>query len=212
MKKEFIDSLAAELKPRKSPPSLAVYMFRWSIGIALITILSLWILPLRSDLHTKFFEPRFWIESSIWLIAAAISASLVYLSSLPSRLNLRNQWIGWAPIVVLVALLLTRLQTDAFALDFSSEMDLYRGRCGIIILLVGVLASTGLFALIRKNAPTRPAFTGAWAAASAGCIGSFMMQFVCQYENAAHLFFWHFLPLLLLGVIGTQFGKKILHW
>ena len=212
MNTDLIDSLAAELRPRKKAPSLLGYLLRWSVGVVLITVLALSILTLRPDLNLRIVEARFWIETIALFTASAVSAAVVYLSSIPARLSPRNRRLGWLALAMVVAILLLRFQNEAFFVDFSSEITIYRGGCGLFILTVGIVASGILFALIRKHASTRPGFTGVWAAVSAGCFGSFLMQFVCQYENAAHLFIWHFLPLVILAILGLQTGRKFLRW
>jgi hypothetical protein len=93
--------------------------------------------------------------------------------------------------------------------DFSNELDFYQGRCGIIILAAGTLVSVIGFSVIRRIVFAPAGEIGGSALLSSGCFASFIMQFVCAHENPLHLFIWHFMPLMLLGLAALCFEKRV---
>jgi hypothetical protein len=209
---DLIQGLSEDLAPQRQAVSASGFMVRWGVAGGVLVLLML-TFQVRGDLSVRAMEPRFWLESGFWLLSAAIAAALVYRSSIPSLLRKRDQNWGFFALAGVLALLAFRLaNSGAMNAELPGEMDLHRGRCGSIILGVGIVAGLGFFAWARQAAPTRQGLTGLWIAVSAGCLGSFAMQFVCEHDNVLHVWIWHVTPVLLLSCAGMALGRRYLRW
>jgi hypothetical protein len=164
--------------------------------------------PYRAFLPSDLNQPMFWVESAFWIMASIASAVCAYQSSFP--VWPKNQAKAFA--LGLIAALFLYTLTKSGAESFSGEVGLERGGCGIFIFLFGALSAVWMVSIIRKAAPTHLAETGAWAAASTGCLGATFMHMVCPHENIAHLLMWHLTPVVLLVSVGSVTARKVLSW
>jgi hypothetical protein len=64
--------------------------------------------------------------------------------------------------------------------------------------------------MLRRAAPLSQGWTGGLALLSAGSLAMLGTQMVCANDDAAHLLFWHFGPLLAATVVGIHLGRQLL--
>lgn len=208
---DLIQKLSADLRP--SPAGfLAKRAAACLAGTLAFTALALWLLPIRPDLPSRLARPFFWAETVLWLAATGLGAWMVYESAVPGRWRPARQAPALTALGLLTAALLARLSGSGLGAEFAGEFNPARGDCGPLILAIAAAESALLFWLARQGASTRPRATAAWAAASAGCLGAFVMQFVCFRDNTLHIFMWHFTAIALVVVAGAAAGKRALRW
>jgi hypothetical protein len=187
----------------------------WGLVLLVLSALYFTILPTRDDLSQVSLSFRFWLETFSWIPAIVVTAWLTFHKHNPSSKRKKIDQSKFLPIFAPFLLVFIRMHAHGDSMvggfsdaDLLTELDFYRGRCGLIILTTGVLASVIGLSIVRKQIFNNEIEIGGWALASSGCFGSFLMQFVCAHESPLHLFIWHFLPLMLLGVMALSIEKR----
>ncbi len=205
---ELIKNLSLELKPFESESARTgvAFMAKWVAGSTALMILALATFSLRSDAMARLAEPRFVIESLMWLSATVVSAVIVLRSAIPGLLRKRDLMLG----VVFVAIVGALISQRFFQADYAP--DYYRGTCGAVALIIGFLSGLFFTAWLKPLAPTRLELTGTWMAISSGCLGGFIMQFSCPHDNPMHVLIWHGIPVAILSVAGMLLGRRALRW
>ena len=190
-----------------------IFWFFWLSAVIGFLALEVSLLPLREDwFESVFGSPFFWIETLLWGLLA-VGCSYGFLRSVIPGQNQRIEKIGVVTVgLLLFGELLFRGTPFSLGAPPLTELDLWRGRCGGIILLTGFFGCTLLVAIGHRAVPTRLRESGAWAGGAAGAFGALQMQVVCGHENALHVFLWHVIPAVSLTLIGTWVGKRALRW
>jgi hypothetical protein len=209
---DLIQSLARDLGRKEPVVGLPVFMLRWGLASGGFLAVCMLAMPLRWDWHFRHVELRFWAETALWLLSACLAAALVYRSSIPSLLKKGDQKWGFLAIGALLTLLAIRVSGADVRAEWPGEMNYHRGWCGPLILIIGGLSGLGLFAWVRRAAPTNRGLTGLWAAVCAGCLGASEMQLVCAHDNALHVWLWHVTPVLILMGCGWGLAQLGLRW
>jgi hypothetical protein len=213
---ELIRRLSTGLEPVRPMESEVGFYLKCLLGLVPLLLAFGMILPMRDDLGAKFNQPGFLLETLLWLGFTGVGAGVVYRSAIPGLPTRRAIGLGMAILLALAAVIFLRLPTElaheGFREQLREEMDLYRGRCGPIILIIATMSSTGLYAWSRKTAPVNRPQTGAWIALTSGALGSFLMQFACAHDNSLHLLIWHFVPIFALAFLSTQVARVLLRW
>ncbi len=201
------NDLRTKGKERPFEPFLA-----WIVGTAACLIILFFIIRIRPDFTEHYTSSLFQIETALYFLAFMAGAVISYRSSIPLLLQKRDLYIGGALFTAAVALLLSKMPLSGWESELQGELNFYRGRCGPMILGIALVESTLLMLLARRAAPIRPVLTGTWIALTAGTMGLFLMQFVCEHENFLHLILWHAAPVLGLSWVGAVSAKRLLKW
>ncbi len=210
---EFIKKISTEPVSSAAVTWNFLYWVGWLFISVLILAILIVIAPLRADFSRSLVQsPQFLGESFLWLALTVISVYMAYLSVLPGRLRSNFFRILAFLFSSLIAAALFRLTTFGLSNELIGEMDFYRGRCGIIILVSGVVSTSWMFFILRKAAPTRLALTGVLSAVSSAAFCALLMQFICRYENTLHIAIWHFLPIFILSFISSIAAHRFLRW
>jgi hypothetical protein len=209
---ELIKNLATDLpltvgatRTRVSP--LVALGSRWAVAALLLFGGIATTLPVRPDWAEHRQSLLFRLETLLWVFAVFAATAIVYQSGIPSRLKSRTLRLGLIPFAALMGLALAR-----GGFEFEREWDLYRGRCGPLIMVIGVAMAVPLILWARSAAVTRLRVTAAWIALAAGSAGGLAMQFVCGHDEAVHLLVWHFMPVAAMTWVSVGLSKKYLSW
>ena len=84
--------------------------------------------------------------------------------------------------------------------------------CVIEIAGFGIVPAWALFAMLRRAAPLRPAWSGALATLAAAALGAAATQVLCPIDDPAHQLVGHVLPVILLAAAGTLVGRRAFDW
>ena len=84
--------------------------------------------------------------------------------------------------------------------------------CVIEIAGLGVLPAWALFAMLRRAAPLRRAWSAALATLASVALGAAATQFLCPLDDPAHQLVGHVLPVVFLAVSGAIVGRGWLDW
>ena len=209
--KNKIQSLASDLRPFKIADRPLVFLAKWALVFSLLTAAAFGLLPLKPGISELSGQNVFQMEAVLWFLLSLTAGMGVYFSSFPQYQTTKIRFVTFLFFSALLISCLYRT-VGSEELNFVREFDLWRGRCGFLILGASVPFSVFLGSWSRKLASPNPAMTGAFAALSAASLGCFLMQFVCLHDQAMHLMLWHFLPLMLISTAGAYFGRKLFHW
>jgi hypothetical protein len=88
----------------------------------------------------------------------------------------------------------------------------FHSLCLIEIAGLGVVPGWALFAMLRRAAPLRRAWSAAFATLAAVALGAAATQFLCPIDDPAHQVVGHLLPVALLACWGALAGRRSLDW
>lgn len=204
-------SLDLESKPFKLADRPSVFLLKWGLAFSTLVILSLIILPTKPNLSFVMQTSTFFWESGGWFLLSLLSGLGLYYSSFPQYQSSGFKYVCFGVIAALVTFYAVQTYSEK-SLDLASEFDLWRGRCGFLILGMSLIFSTFLGHWSRKLAPPSALATGAFAGMSASALGCLMMQFICLHDMASHKLFWHMAPLFLISTGAALLGRRFLRW
>lgn len=211
---QLIDGLAKAVHfPSESHLWRRAFWLRWSIVAALFALLTYRLAAEFPDVVYLPLDPfnfAFLSVAGLWLLLAFLLIRLAYLSAVPlSNLAPAAKGVVAACIALLGVLLFNESPAHILS-TVGTEMDLWRGPCGVLVFSTGLLAGTMLTFSLRRAAPTRMAMSGMYALAACGSLSSFFMTLICRHENGAHVLLWHALPILILALLGVLAGLGLL--
>lgn len=209
----LIDQLASDSKFRPGAQmSLSGFLTRWGLWSLLTSVTTFILLPAKLNLAYSLSHFSYWAENLLWLGLIIEGARLAYLSSIPG-LNLKKE--GLLTLGILTGLLVftfLRPQPDTVYSELVGEIDLWRGRCGFIILAFSAFHTGFSFYWLRKMAPTSPLLSGALIALSSGALSCLLMQYVCGHENTFHQIIWHMIPVAIVCTLSALISRQLLRW
>ena len=75
-----------------------------------------------------------------------------------------------------------------------------------------LLPALWMFFLMRNFASTHPYSAGSIALLSAFSMGALSLRLTESTDSIMHVVQWHYLPMVVAGVLGLWLGKKFLKW
>ncbi len=206
------EELAKDLKPFRNFDSVQLFLVKWGALTALIMGVAYMILPWEHNLLDRNEDMIFHVENFAWALLSISSGLALYFSSFPEK---RTQVFNHISLFLVSGLFMLTFYHNGYSLSFSEaagELDLWRGRCGFIILGLAALHTGAMVLWAKKGAAASPKLSGLWAALSASSMGCLLMQTVCDHQNSLHLIFWHFVPLAAICFVCSKFVSRKLSW
>ncbi len=197
-----------------SMESLAKFLIKFFILSACTTLMVYFLLPIRENVADKTHHFYYILENLLWFSLSVVSAIALYYRSFPETTDQLLPGLMIALLFALVILALTHhsVGTSDMTHAFSEEMSLWKGRCGMIIIVITFIQSFFLFRWAKTGASGSPALSGILASVSSASLGCLFMQFVCAHDQSLHLLLWHFLPVFAVAFAGQKLGQKVLRW
>jgi hypothetical protein len=84
--------------------------------------------------------------------------------------------------------------------------------CTFSITLTAVLPAMWTFYALRKYASTNYKLAGSVSLLSAFSLGSLWLRLHEETDSMAHVLEWHYLPMLVIVIVGLLLGKQLLKW
>ena len=209
----FIDQLAADLKPVKVQNSPALFTTKLLSTSLFIVAVGLAILTCRNDLREQFFNNLFIVEilSTLGLMGSGLL--LIAWVTSPGR--------NHGPIykVSTVMTFITLLILNCYRLSLS-PIAFYQVTplkadftCFFMVLLFSVIISTLLFFVVKKRVVTKPATVGALIGLATVASGTLAITFHCPNASVIHVSLYHFIyPMIAGSFVGALAGKWFLRW
>lgn len=205
----LIAGLVGELSPTQ-PIRLRHGAFVFA-GAAGMTLLAVTIgLGVRTDLATGTFDPIFLVANGLFLVLAISSAVTAIVMFRPQMGSRHLGWV-WAAAMVAVlpasAVLMQILQPDSLKQQTPDGLT-----CLITSASLGLIATAGLTAWLRRGAPTSPERAGLLAGIAGGAMGAFSFAFHCPCDDLFHVGVWHASAVLLGALVGRFGASRFLRW
>jgi hypothetical protein len=206
---ELIDKLAQDTAAVKPAPHPYMLSLKWMGGAVAYLLLSLMLSSLRPDLMLKLHEPWYAAEIAALVgifVATSISAALL---SFPDMHQMRRA--AFAPVIMFALFVLVMFL--AWQADTPpAPLPVHSFECTASITLFSLLPAVWTFFEMRKFASTHYHWAGCIALLFAFSIGAIWLRLYEQNDSIMHVIQWHYLPMIVFGIIGLWLGKLILKW
>jgi hypothetical protein len=197
---------AAAVKPAPHPFLLSL---KWMGAAAIYLAVSLALSGLRPDwferLHNTWFAAELVALLAIFIVTS-LSAALLAFPDLHQKRTL-----VFAPVLPFAAFLLVMF----FAWQADSPpapLPVHSFECTIGIMLMALLPAVWTFYSMRSYASTHYHWAGSVALLSAFSVGALWLRLHEANDSISHVIVWHYLPMLVIGLIGMWLGKRLLKW
>lgn len=210
---ELIGQLSKESAPRQRPISATTFLATWGAGSAVMVFAAVTAHGMRSDLQETLGQTRFMLEGLLWMGTSLASALVAYRTAVPglSWRGYQRHALVW--LALATAAVLSRVGTENLAGQFFQELGPNRASsCAWAIIGFASFAGYWVGRSLRGMAPTRLRLTGFWIAMAQGSLSAFGTQFACMHDTFAHIFLFHFVPVLVLVKLGASGGSRLLRW
>ncbi|MEP6914804.1 MAG: DUF1109 domain-containing protein [Acidobacteriota bacterium] len=209
---ELIVELARAAHPVRPLAPPLVRMARWTAAALPMTALSVIVIGPRADTSGVASGPAFTAVAAATLGTALLAAIGAFMLSVPGAERSSRPRI--APLVaggVWALGLGVWLTTEDDPLQRLIALP-FHALCLIEIVGLSLLPGWMLFAMLRRAAPLRRAWTAALATLAAVALGGVATQYLCPLHNPAHQLVGHLLPVACLAVGGSIVGRRWLNW
>lgn len=208
-----IDSLIGQLVQEggavKAAPHPLALSLRW-IALALAYLLLLLLASgLRPGLLAALQHP--WFAAELVLLAAVFVATSVsaVLLSFPDMYQMRR--VAWTPLAIFGAFAVVLL--FAWRADVPpAPFPVHGIECTLAIFWAALLPGAWLLYGMRKLASTHYRLAGSIALLHAFSVGALWLRLHEDTDSIMHVIQWHYLPMIVCGIVGLWLGKLVLKW
>jgi hypothetical protein len=206
---ELISKLAQDAVDVKPAPHPYLLSLKWVGGAVIYLLLSLMVTGLRPDIGLQLQQPWF-VAEIVALFGILVSTSLsAALLSFPDLHQMRK--VAFSPVIAFALFLLVMLL--AWQADNSpAALPSHRFECTACITLLALLPAAWTFFDMRKFASTHFNWAGSVALLSAFSVGALWERLHEVNDSILHVVEWHYLPMIVFGVVGLRLGKMLLKW
>ncbi len=197
---------AVAVKPAPRPWLLSM---QWLAVAACYLIISLAISGLRADWLQQLHKPWFVFEVLVLagiFISTALSAAILAFPDLHQQRR-----AAYAP-VWMFALFVIVLMFALLADEPPAPLPMHSFECTLSIFLFSLLPTVAIFYAMRKLASTHPQLSGVVAALFAFSTGALWLRLHEQTDSVIHVIEWHYLPMLVIAMMGMWLGRRLLKW
>jgi hypothetical protein len=200
---DLITKLSRDVKPVKRIPSLSILFLGWLIGASLCLAGGICTFGYPMDMGEYGYNSQFILESvllfSTFFLASACAIAMGVPGTKGTEIFRRVTLIFLGSWFLLVLFRGERL----IALEgMSALIQGLQGYCPLDILMMGLLPAVLLLFILRKAAPLNLEWSGIMALLAVGSLAAFGVQFTCRFDSPVHIFIYHVLPVIGLGMIG----------
>ncbi len=197
---------SAAVKPARHPLSSSL---QW-IGLGFVYLLVLLLFKgVRNELLLALQHPWFVAEIALLvavLLTTSISAALL---SFPDMYQMRRLvWMPLAAFVLFAGVLFMAWRADTPPAPFP----IHGIECTLAIIAASILPCVWMLYFMRKLASTHYQMAGSIALLHAFSIGALWLRLQENNDSILHVLQWHYLPMIVFGLVGLWMGKKILKW
>src|SRR5687768_4342308 len=199
----LIATLAAQATPVQPLPAPRVRMVRWILVAVVAVGLAIAWRGLRPNLASAFLDSTFIVTNLLILTVAVLSAWLALTLAVPGAL--RSPRATWLPIAGLGAWGAILIQQVAATGNIASALMTEQVVAGCMFKTYGIAIGPALVIILlaQRAAPLDWRWTASLASLSALAFGVLGTELICPITGYAHLFDWHFLPVV--GMTGATF-------
>ncbi|HZR07778.1 MAG TPA: DUF1109 domain-containing protein [Myxococcales bacterium] len=201
---DLIRSLAADLRRVQPLRAVEQRTMLWAAFSLLSVLLGTLARGTRPDLASKLRDPVYLVETALLLATFLLAGRSAFQLSVPgAERSARGRVLSIVGFLLWGAV----VASDASA---PSPPSLNGASCIPTILGLALVPGLTVLLLLRKAAPLRPGWTAGVALLSAASLAVLASVLVCAREDRLHLLLWHFAPVVLVVVIGSGLGRRLL--
>jgi len=212
---KLIDSLTQDLQPVRAlrgPVTRGTIMS--FTALVLVTGMIALLGGPRADWLTVLQNPVFMSGDILMLVAGFISAVAAFTLAVPDT-KIRKPVIAllctatiiWVGICLFAAVSVTAESFHAEITDIGKSAACFKA-----LIFMSALPLIISFSMALRSAPVWRGWTGYALTLSMASFGAFSMRFFCPSDSYAHLLLWHFMPVVILSVLGGLLGRIILRF
>lgn len=207
---ELIAALSADRL--RQPPVGRTFALAIGCGLAVSLAIYAFAVGPRPGLLGMLAMPRVLFKIS-WTAALALAASAVLLRIATPGRRMATTLVALAGVLAALALAVG-IELSALPADLWSMQA--RGRnaawCLRIIPLLSLAPLAAALSVLRRAAPTRPAWAGAAAGLLAGALGAALYATHCPDDSPLFVASWYGLAILGMALLGSGLGARLLRW
>lgn len=206
---ELIEQLVQEKVVVKPAPHPYMLSLKWMLMAVAYLAVSLAVSGLRPDLADKFYQPWFVAEIVALICIFAATSLSAALLSFPDIHQMRR--LAFAPVIALALLVLVMFlawQND----NPPAPLPIHSFECTVSITVLALLPVVWAFLEMRQFASTHYRWAGSIALLFAFSVGALWLRLHEVNDSIMHVVEWHYLPMIVFGIVGWWLGKKILRW
>jgi hypothetical protein len=209
----LIDKLVADLSPRNPLVNLKLWM-HCTACMVLIAAMILGFMGLRGDYAYAIQTGAMFWKPGLFFLAWLGSVMLITDISRPSGKIKEAHLI---PLALGAGILIWQFTTQttqySFQTMFGSLQDGSVPYCLSVIMGGGGLALMMAWKFwFSKTASPHPTLLGFLAGISAGTLAATAYALHCDRDFALYVFVYYGLSILILSIVGSLLGKKLLRW
>lgn len=215
--RQTVDALVADLKPTGV---LWPLWMRFGAWLGFTSVLTTWMAMdagLRHDLPEKIADGQFLLYSGLLVLTVFLTGWVSLWLAVP-RFSLPR----WAKVAAgVAAIAFGGIMASYFvALGHKGELGSFMATvldpaqvsCFKDVLTISVIPALLMLFLLRKAACTHGCMASLLAGFSAGTSAMIATLMMCANEDPMHLLEAHFVPVLLIALIGSVSGRLLLRW
>jgi hypothetical protein len=199
---DLIADLAGRVAPVRPLPSPARRAVGWLVIAVVIASAGVAYFGPRRDVMTRLTQADYLWTAFLALATSAFAVVATLMLSVPGaeRTSLVRR-LTIAALAVWAATMVWAVLDAGRGLPITT--DRHWPACFTRVVLVSFVPALALFAMARRAAPLRPGWTAAFAAGAAASMAALAVQIVCPLDDAGHAFLGHFVPVLVIGLLGV---------
>ncbi len=206
---KLINNLVNDLSPSRPMIPARYFTSIYFATLVCLVGISYILLPTRENLDELINMSFFHSENLLWLFTGLASAYTSYKLIRPG--SFKEKYIHLDKIIfgLLTISIIARLPIQEIWSHIMLETQLWRGWCGPIITIIGLIALIPLNKYLKRGLVTNKILFSLSLALAIGSIGTLAMQVICAHETSVHILMWHYPPLIILGTfIFYKFSKN----
>ncbi len=206
---QLIKALSEDTTKLQPAPHPFLQSIKWIIAAAAYLAIALMIFGLRPDIMQALENPWFIIELVVLFGILATTSLSTALLAFPDLHQKRS--IAFAPLLMFALFVVVIF--FAWRVDYPpASLPSHTYECTFCIILVSLLPAGWTFYSLRKFASVHYRLAGGLALLSAASIGALWLRLYEVNDSIIHIVEWHYLPMLVVGIIGLWLGEVILKW
>jgi hypothetical protein len=210
---DLINNLSSEVKPLQPLKKPSYWIAQFVLLSLVYYIIAQSFLGFRVDLSEKFSQISFIIEISLILLLllfCLVSAILtIYPDSYQKPYLLK---IPYLILLIITGFLIAEFCAQPFDELPDINISHHTFECSLCIATIAIIPAFYFFYILHKGANLHYLQAGIFAVVAASTIGYLVLRMSEKNDFLPHLLIWHYLPILMLSVIGAYAGKKALRW
>jgi len=171
------------------------------------TVLSMGIRP---DIMSRVQDPVFILELTLVTAFAASAGAACLWLAVPGGDHVWARRLPWALFVLLLGYWGWQLASLPMAaiLEYRQVFT----ECVVELLLLTLVPGILLFFMMRRAATTHYFLAGSLGALAVAGFSYLCLRLAEPTDDLMHLLLWHFIPTLLVGLMGVLAGRLFLRW